>query len=152
MERRKKNAHQGRKVKDKVKDKTKNKSSLIDWLNSNMLRPVVIGDENFAFRLRAYIGSHESFSHFDAESLMSPNYEPNLLLVIGPLNEGLKNKLALYKKNNKTNVLYIESVMNESEEELAVSTSEELGAKAHVIKEFVEVSDVVRVLKELANV
>lgn len=135
-----------------MNDATKNKSSFVNWLNSNMLRPVVIGDENFAFRLRAYIGSHDSFSCFDAESLMSANYEPNLIVIIGPMNEALEYKMEQYQRSNKMNVLYVESVMNDSERELAVLAAKKIGAKASVIKEFIEVTDVAKVLKELASV
>ncbi len=131
---------------------TKEKAKTKDWLHQNMLKVAVLGDENFAFRLRAFIGSHDFFSCFDAEALMSANYRPNTLVVTGPLSGKIKGQIAFYKRASSPIIVYVESVIGEAQAQKARETADELSAQACVIKEFVEVKDVAETLKEIASV
>lgn len=132
--------------------KNKKKSNFKDWLRTNMLKPVVIGDEAFAFKLRSFIGADESFTCFDAEALMSATYSANCVALVGPVNEAILERYNELKREGEVKTLYIEEVFSERHIEEALKTADSLGATKRLIKEFVEPRDVVKALKELANV
>ncbi|MCO4756245.1 MAG: hypothetical protein KC478_17315, partial [Bacteriovoracaceae bacterium] len=108
-----------------------------------IIRPLVIGDEHMAFRLHVHFLSDSIFEYFDPTSILEKSYDPNLVILIGPLNTKVfKEVESTLSENQEFKLIYACSVLGEEEAQRAGEQAQRLNADAVITKEFVTVEDI----------
>lgn len=102
------------------------------------LRPMVLGDERMAFRLHSFFMSDDSFALFDIQGLFERQYEPNIIILFGPVNEIFEERLAeIRSKLYSHKLVYVEELFSPDEEEAALETGKRIGADFFLAKEYI---------------
>lgn len=118
----------------------------------DVFRPMVIGDEHFAYRLQVYLLGSEELSVIDPMSYIENTWRPNLLIVFGPCGEQLLERVKLILKDDKDcKLIYACSTFSEQEREFATETSKTLNADCSIIKDFVTVEDIGAAIIRISN-
>ncbi len=118
----------------------------------DVFRPMVIGDEHFAYRLQVYLLGNEEISTIDPLTYIENTWRPNLLIVMGPGRGQLLEKAnKILKDNNGCQLIYACSTFSEKERELATETSKALNADFSIIKDFVTVEDIGAAIQRISN-
>lgn len=114
--------------------------------------PMVLGGEDFAFKLQTLFMHDEVFDVLDPSSMLENVYTPNLIIVFGPSRPALIERvLEIKREHPRADVLYIENLSAPEDEEQALRTAEKIGAGQVLAKKFVTLENIKDAVKEASN-
>lgn len=140
--------------KEKLRGKEmKSEGGFRKWLSKNNIRAMVLGDSHLGFKLQSFLLNDESFEKFDFKSLIEKKYDPNLLIVVGPINKALQHRVNEVVSSLKSpKLIYMESLASPSDEESSIATGEKLKADFILAKEFITMENIKDTLARFENV